>query len=71
MSVLLFLVLGCGERVLDYPCPAKWRDYDADGFGDPDFPLQNCDGGIGYVSNQDDCDDTDVNITTECHDSGA
>lgn len=70
MVVALLWLLGCGERVLDYPCPEKWRDYDADGFGDPDFPLQNCDGGIGYVGNADDCDDSDPAITTECVDSG-
>jgi hypothetical protein len=35
-----------------------YRDFDGDGYGDPNKPEQLCAGTPGYVSNNDDCDDS-------------
>jgi hypothetical protein len=47
-------------------CPTLWRDADGDGYGDPNTPGQ----GVNYVTNDDDCDDSDPNThpgaTDEC-----
>ncbi len=37
-----------------------YRDSDLDGFGDPLSSVMSCDQPSGYVSNLDDCDDTDA-----------
>lgn len=37
-----------------------WLDADADGFGDPNRPTEDCPTPIGYVSNILDCDDADA-----------
>ena len=36
-----------------------YLDQDEDGYGDPDQELAQCSAPVGYVSNSDDCDDTD------------
>lgn len=37
-------------------------DADSDGFGDPNVSLYFCDSAAGYVTNANDCDDTDSNV---------
>ncbi|MCP4805997.1 MAG: hypothetical protein GY913_34585 [Proteobacteria bacterium] len=40
--------------------PGTWYlDFDGDGFGGADFPLDACDAAQGYVDNAYDCDDAD------------
>jgi hypothetical protein len=39
-----------------------YRDADGDGYGNPSQPAQVCAGTSGYVSNADDCDDTNANF---------
>ncbi|MFK7930062.1 MAG: putative metal-binding motif-containing protein [Myxococcota bacterium] len=48
-----------------------WSDTDGDGFGNPDEELttMSCIAGPGYADNADDCDDTNMALTTDC--SGA
>ena len=38
-----------------------YLDYDADGFGDPNFPSTDCSPGNGYVANDNDCNDLNAN----------
>ena len=42
----------------------SYRDFDHDGFGDPNSPTSTCDGSIpaGYVANSSDCNDTSAAI---------
>jgi hypothetical protein len=42
--------------------PTWYADTDSDGFGDPSTSLDNCGQPNGYVSNADDCNDTNANI---------
>lgn len=45
---------------------AWYVDSDGDGFGDPDStPIMSCDAITGRTSNDDDCDDNDVDLTNE------
>ncbi|MFK8010348.1 MAG: MopE-related protein, partial [Saprospiraceae bacterium] len=39
-----------------------YADTDTDGFGDPNNSIQGCSPLSGYVSNNTDCDDTDINV---------
>jgi hypothetical protein len=39
-----------------------YRDADGDGYGNPSQPAQVCPGTSGYVSNRDDCDDSNANF---------
>jgi len=39
-----------------------YADADGDGFGDPGTAVTACDAPAGYVSNSDDCDDSDANV---------
>ncbi|MCB9507509.1 MAG: hypothetical protein H6697_07560 [Myxococcales bacterium] len=41
--------------------PQWWRDDDGDGFGDP-ATAGACAGGVGWVTNGDDCDDADADV---------
>ncbi len=46
--------------------PHWWQDVDEDGYGDPGYvSIEDCDQPEGYVSNGDDCDDTDPSINPE------
>lgn len=38
-----------------------YLDYDADGYGDPNFPSTDCRPGNGYVANDNDCNDLNAN----------
>jgi hypothetical protein len=49
--------------------PATWyADTDGDGHGDAEHSLQACDPPSGYVSLDDDCDDTDGSTWESCDD---
>ena len=45
--------------LIRYPENTYYRDADSDGQGDPTVTVQACFAPLGYVSNQNDCDDTD------------
>ena len=40
-----------------------WRDGDGDGYGDPSWTADDCSAPSGYVSNDDDCDDSDASVS--------
>jgi hypothetical protein len=42
-----------------------FADTDGDGFGDAAVTIQDCTAPLGYVDNNDDCDDTDENINPD------
>lgn len=44
-------------------CPVWYADTDGDGLGDLNSPITACSEPEGYVTNSDDCDDTDPSIT--------
>lgn len=48
------------------PCPTTtwYADEDGDGLGDPAAPMEHCYQPVGYVHNDDDCDDTDPLVTS-------
>ncbi|MEW4925758.1 CARDB domain-containing protein [Algibacter sp. 2305UL17-15] len=47
----------------DLIAPTTWyADFDTDGFGDPNNALSQCSQPVGYVANNNDCDDTDNTI---------
>jgi hypothetical protein len=53
----------CNGVVDDIPTAPVWfEDFDSDTYGDPDVSVVDCDQPAGYVSNNDDCDDTDGTI---------
>ena len=39
-----------------------YTDFDGDGYGDPDAPMDSCDDGEGAVADSSDCDDTDPDV---------
>jgi hypothetical protein len=47
----------CDDLVDEDPNPTLYEDLDADGYGNPDRPLDNCD--AWAADNDDDCDDDD------------
>lgn len=50
--------------LLDYSGPCTnifYQDSDGDGYGDPNYWIQECTISQGYVDNADDCDDNDPN----------
>lgn len=51
----------CDGRI-DENSPTWYRDGDGDGFGDPNNTVKNCTKPLGYVSNHDDCNDSNANI---------
>ncbi len=59
----------CGNRV-DDNCDGQvdenqirfYRDLDGDGFGDGNAPTLSCERPVGYVDNNEDCNDNNINI---------
>jgi len=49
---------------VSYTCESitYYRDFDSDGYGDPQFPFQACSQPVGYVENKLDCDDSDPSV---------
>jgi hypothetical protein len=43
-----------------------YADADKDGFGDPNTRVNKCEAPDGYVTNSDDCDDTNPDKNTDC-----
>lgn len=64
-SLTIFDASGCVKYVFPDPFISNdhlsfwYRDADGDGYGDPLSSILDCNPPIGYVSNTDDCDDTD------------
>ncbi len=52
----------CNEIVDDENIPTWYEDSDVDTFGNAEVPLTQCDQPEGYVSNDLDCDDDDLNV---------
>ncbi len=46
-------------------CDVYYADEDGDGYGDPNVPLCSCEKGENMVENDDDCDDTNLEINPE------
>jgi hypothetical protein len=44
-----------------------YLDDDRDGYGDPDIDVQACDAPLHYVSNDNDCDDSDDTVHLTCN----
>ncbi|MEM6966225.1 MAG: T9SS type A sorting domain-containing protein, partial [Bacteroidota bacterium] len=61
------------EEEFDECSQTYYADTDGDSYGDPNVSLQSCESPIGYVTNADDCDDSDPNLNiqngcTTCND---
>ena len=50
----------CDGNIDENVTNTYYLDFDADGFGDPDQPIQACDLPLGYVEDNGDCDDIEV-----------
>ncbi len=49
------------DGIIDEGFNTAWfPDSDGDGFGNPDVPIHDCDGGTGLVDNNDDCNDANA-----------
>jgi len=63
-----FTAIGLGEprlrlAALSFCYESAWyADSDGDGFGDPDVMIMSCTAPLGYVTDNTDCDDTDLDI---------
>ncbi len=62
----------CDDRIDDddtdtlYSASDLWYgDSDEDGYGSPDTAILSCDGFEGYVNNNDDCDDDDIDVNPD------
>ncbi len=62
------LVDGDDDYLLGGPNKSWYHDWDGDGFGDPDDKVRECSEPTDYVSNDDDCDDTDSGINPDATD---
>ena len=49
----------CNDVVDEGVTTTYWEDFDEDGYGDPEVPMEACEMPDGYVDNSDDCDDVD------------
>ena len=52
----------CDEQIDEGLMQTYYRDYDRDGYGDPEHPIARCMAGDGFATNDDDCDDSDDEV---------
>ena len=71
---LLGVLSGCGIQMPEPPaerdCQNRdvyYQDTDGDGFGADDHLRLACSEESGWSATGGDCDDTDADVTTECH----
>ena len=59
----------CNGAIDDGAGDLDWfyADLDSDGFGNPDAGIQACAAPAGFVTNNDDCDDTRTNLNPDTH----
>ncbi len=50
----------CDEEIDENVTVAYYKDFDQDGFGNPDDVQRGCEQPIGYTGNDEDCDDAEV-----------
>ena len=64
----LSLLRAVDQTIQAVDCDVKtfYKDEDGDGFGDINKPIQGCSAPEGYVSNRDDCDDSNAKIKVDC-----
>lgn len=73
-TILVFAINGCGDATIGdvtdsgadgpgcTPVQTWYLDSDNDGFGDPQQSVQACESVFGHVSNDGDCDDSDMAV---------
>ena len=56
----------CTQKITVLPATVYYRDRDADGFGNPDYPVYACSQPTGFILENTDCNDYDFSIHTGC-----